>query len=118
MGGDVEIDTYMVNFLIDYNIGKIKPYIGIGLGVADVDLATSVYGGANFQLSGSETLFAAQGIIGVSYEVHENVELFTDARYLVTEEGDFTRRSPVIGSSEQSSDFDAVSINVGLRYLF
>lgn len=120
-GGDFEVQTFLVNAIVDYDLGNgFKPYVGVGVGVADVE-ANGNYlngGGVQFNLRDSDTVFAAQGIAGASYEVTQNIEFFGDARYLATSEAEFERVNALGASTDHDGDFNAFSINTGIRYKF
>ncbi len=120
-GGDFEVQTYMVNALVDYDTGTgFKPYLGVGVGVADIE-ANGNYlngGGVQFNLRDSDTVFAAQAIVGTSYELANNIEVFGDARYLATSEAEFERANALGATTGHDGDFDAFTISTGVRYKF
>lgn len=120
-GGDFEVTTYLVNALVDYDLGNgFKPYVGVGVGVADIQANANYLNGAGvqFNLQESETVFAAQGIVGASYGVTERIELFGDARYLATSEAEFERVNAAGATTDHEGDYNSFSINTGIRYKF
>lgn len=120
-GGDFEVQTFLVNAIVDYDLGnRIKPYVGVGVGVADVEAGVNYLNGAGvpFNLRDSDTVFAAQAIIGASYEVTEKIEFFGDARYLATSEAEFERANALGATTAHDGDFDSYTISTGIRYKF
>ena len=76
--GDVNTWTLMANVLYDYSpAGKFRPYFGVGAGIAriDIDGATPVDGTT---INDHDAVPALRGILGISYDLAENVEIFGD----------------------------------------
>ncbi len=121
--GDISRLLVMANALVDFNTDSaITPYLGVGIGVAfsDTDI---VYGGAPgaappIRFGDSETDFAAQAIIGASYEVSDTTSIFIDGRYsrIFDVSGDRFNPGGLTGNIED--DVSSFSINIGVRYAF
>jgi OmpA-OmpF porin, OOP family len=74
-GGKVGQLTVMANLLYDFMpTSVITPYIGAGAGVAFVDSNSSL----------GSTQFAYQGMVGVAYNVSEQLRFMVEGRYLGT----------------------------------
>jgi OOP family OmpA-OmpF porin len=80
----------MGNLLYDFQTGtRWTPYIGGGIGLADVDsdhIGTLSNGGS---INDSSAEFAYQGIAGVSYQVADHWSVTTDYRYIGTTDPKF-----------------------------
>lgn len=95
----------MVNALYDLDTGTpITPYAGVGVGAAR----------AKVQDIGSKTVFAYQGILGVSYDVTPELKAFADYRYFATE--DVKGRTPA-GASVDVENQNHTGM-IGVRYMF
>ncbi|MCC7422896.1 MAG: outer membrane beta-barrel protein [Planctomycetaceae bacterium] len=106
----------MANYLWDFKHPDRDwyPYVGAGLGVARVEFD-------------SDNLLAFQAIAGVSYRLRSYLEVFAEARYFGTSEGDFTVTTPgfttpgglVIPAGERkvTADFESGGIMLGARIM-
>jgi opacity protein-like surface antigen len=80
MGADMTSWALMANALYDFNTeSSIRPHIGGGLGIAK---GTYANGGLEY----SDTVFAAQFIVGVDYMVAPDLALTLDFRHMRTED--------------------------------
>src|SRR3546814_19180655 len=95
----------MVNALYDFDTGTpFTPYAGVGIGAArtkvkDID---------------SKTLFAYQGILGVSYDVTDELKAYLDYRYFAT--ADLQGTTPAGPDVDVENESHTGMIDV--RYLF
>ncbi len=112
--GDVSTTFVMANVYYDFNAGgRIKPFLGagIGIGFADVDYSPS----AVPVIQDSATEFAYQGIAGFAYEVSPSIELLMAYRYRATSDVS-------VDASLFAADFEIESqfsvIEAGLRFNF
>ena len=105
--------TLMVNGLYDFvNTSPFTPYIGVGIGMADIRYS-HVRLSDTTTIQDSNLVPAAQGIVGVSYKVTNNVSLYTNYQYLVTSRYKLKSENAV-GSDQYHSN----SILVGVTYNF
>lgn len=110
--GDTTADAFMFNALYVFDglgaTGAIRPYIGGGVGGANVEMSA---GGEDFE---SGTVAAYQLIGGVGYELNPNVSLYAEGRWFQTESGKFD------GPDRESFDgkFETFDLLVGMRYAF
>jgi OOP family OmpA-OmpF porin len=110
--GDVDAFTAMGNILYDFQgFGKIKPYLGGGIGLARVrfDGVRPVGGG---QINDHDLAFAYQGIAGLSYAINNTFEVFGDYRYLGTSDLDFQE---AVSGSTVSADYGNHTLMGGIR---
>jgi len=112
--GEALATSLMVNAIYDLDVDSVvKPYVGVGVGLADVNIKNGTpFGGSSINKSDSVT--AAQGIVGASYAMNDKIDLFGDYRYYKTAKADFTT---AVGT-KTSMDFTAHSAMVGLRFSF
>ncbi len=86
LGGDVKVSTFMVNGILEYPEGRIRPYIGAGIGVSavDVDLTLSGnIGGSSVSATGSgdDTCLAWQVLVGTVVTINEQWSADIGYRY-------------------------------------
>jgi OOP family OmpA-OmpF porin len=84
--GNLTSTNYMLNVLYDFDTGsQWVPYVGLGLGMADVK-ANNIHSSATNQvgsyLSGGGNEFAAQFIFGAEYQVSDKIGITIDWRGL------------------------------------
>jgi len=106
VAGDATAKTasLLANFLYDVDLGSPwTPYLGFGLGVARAEQ----FGGS------AKTVFAYQGILGVSYQMSNEVDFFADYRYFGTEATEAT-----VGTRVSSVENRVHSAMLGVRWAF
>ena len=114
--GDISSTRLFANLIADFETNsRFTPYVGAGIGVDFVD-HDIVYGNG-VTISGNDEAFAAQLILGTSYEISDSLSFFTDARYVRSFDVNSTRTSPG-GVASVSDDLDRVNVNFGLRFQF
>lgn len=128
VGGDVEVESIFARLVYQFELGKIDPYVGIGIGSTDVDV-NAVYGGSAGTTPGAQPPFVTdndsatslEARIGAIYSVADNVDLFLE--YSRTEADDINLERLGGGpgglqTSIQEGDFDIDSIAFGVTYRF
>ena len=113
--GDVSTLGFMVNGYYDFDTNsKWKPYIGGGIGGANVSLNNlSVVG---VQLADDDTtVFAYQAKVGVAYEFSPAWEGTLGYRFFGTEDADFVDSS---GSPFSTDGSQAHIVELGFRFRF
>jgi len=128
--GSLSARSLLVNVLYDFDTGsKWVPYIGLGLGAADVTAnsihSSNITASSGF-LDGSSTKFAAQFIFGVEYQVSDKFGVFADWRGLWASSANFnygygcpagsTTGCKATGTT--SYDYWNGALDVGLRVRF
>ena len=110
--GDVNTSSLMLNVVYDINLkSKFVPYIGAGIGFANIDADTGV---GPFSVDDSDNVFAWQGILGAAYHLQDQLDLFVDYRYFHANDPDFD----ISGLGSVSIDYTSHSVMLGLRYRF
>jgi opacity protein-like surface antigen len=80
--GDTSIFTGMINAILGVPVGGVlRPYVGVGIGGAIVDIDAAVTD-LDFSLADSDTVFAAQAFAGVDLSITENLAIGGRVRYL------------------------------------
>lgn len=112
--GDVSSWSAMVNALYDFNAsGKLQPYIGVGAGIARLDVS-GASPSAGTIIDDADTTFAWQGMAGVAYAVSERVKLTLGYRYFAVPDASFNSSA----GTSFDSDYASHDILFGLRYSF
>ncbi len=111
--GDVHSFGFMGNVLYDFGDGMIVPYIGAGIGFANVsfDAITPVGGSV---VDDNDTVLAYQGIAGLAVPLNDLVAISLDYRYFATMDPDFTTDSGTSVEGEYANH----TFMVGLRFSF
>ncbi|MEM8615935.1 MAG: P44/Msp2 family outer membrane protein [Pseudomonadota bacterium] len=112
--GDITNTAFFVNGYYDFNReSSFQPYVGVGLGFSDVSV--------NYQpsgievIDGSETKFAYQGKLGVTWWLNPSVEVFGEYAYRATEDIELNNElfPGTLDIENQSNSF-----SIGARYRF
>jgi outer membrane immunogenic protein len=112
--GHLSAVSLLANVWYDVDLGKVKPYLGGGVGAASVS-AGKVGVGPVTIANNSDTVFAFQLGAGVGYEIVPAIVLTLDYRYIQT--SDPTFKDLVLGTRFQS-EYHAHDLRLGARYQF
>jgi opacity protein-like surface antigen len=78
----VDTTSVLLNAIYDFDLGiPLHPYIGVGLGMANVDYQLSVTGTGEVLLDDNDTAFAYQAILGAGVSIGRRFHLGIDYRY-------------------------------------
>jgi outer membrane protein OmpA-like peptidoglycan-associated protein len=112
-GGKFASWSFMANGLYDIALGwPVTPYVGAGIGVADVSTNGSIPGTA-LSVRGSQANFAYQGIGGLAYALSDNLKADASYRYFRTTDPD---TDTAIGKA--SSEYHNHTLLLSLRWEF
>jgi opacity protein-like surface antigen len=113
--GDVSTLAFMVNGFYDFSTGsKWKPYIGGGVGAANVSLNN--ISAVGFLLADdNQTVFAYQAKLGVAYEFNPAWEGTLGYRFFATEDATFVDST---GFSFSADGVQAHILELGFRFRF
>jgi opacity protein-like surface antigen len=89
--------------------GPVRPYVGVGLGVASVDLADGV-------VEGVGSAFTGEVIAGVSTPVSKSTSLFVDVRYVHV--GPIQVDSDLDEDADSDFDLGGAQASAGVRVHF
>ena len=117
--GDLQMFVGLVNAFYGIRFGRFEPFVGGGLGFANLDLDGD-YGANVLDVKEDSTEFAWSLSGGVSFAVHERVDLSLGYRYLGTTDPDFAtfpyiRVNPDLTTTEFTG---SAEIEVGLHEFF
>jgi outer membrane protein OmpA-like peptidoglycan-associated protein len=122
-GGSSTVWSLMANGYWDFNKGGAwQPYVGIGLGWADVEVdGADVDPDPAVSFEGSQGVFAWQGMVGIGWAVSQQLMLDLGYRYFSADGVEFdvavdTLPDPTF--AELEGDYDQQAVTLGLRYSF
>jgi OOP family OmpA-OmpF porin len=112
--GNVSTTALMFNAYLDVKTASaFRPYVGAGIGVANVDF--NDYRGAGVDILDEDTtVIAYQGIAGVMFDMTEQTALTLDYRYFATSDADVTTQAP----SNTDIAYKSHNVFVGAQYRF
>ncbi len=127
--GDTKIDFFLVNNYSDIIWSEdqvLVPFVGGGLGVANVDANILYAGGGsptpNFVATGDDSGLATTIAGGLTWLTGADWEVYGEARYYQIYDVELERRFIGNGSNllnaNVSDDFDGTSLTIGARYKF
>jgi opacity protein-like surface antigen len=106
--GELTSFSIMANVWYDFcPDATFHPYIGGGVGWADVELDLSEAGSASY------TGFAWQAAVGVGFDVTDNMRLNLEYRWFDVPDAEFN-----IGGTDMGIDYELQEIIVGMRINF
>jgi opacity protein-like surface antigen len=112
VSGQMQASSYMANAIYTFEpidaAGAVRPYVGLGLGAADLTYEPDGAGRLGGDLS-----FAYQAMAGIGYRMNESWTLSGEVRYLGVSEQDVSASFASFETKYQS--FDAL---VGATYRF
>jgi outer membrane protein OmpA-like peptidoglycan-associated protein len=113
--GEVRALSFMANLLYDFDLGgSIIPYVGVGIGGAQIDVDSLGVAGISF--NDRQLAFAYQGIIGVAYQISEEVEAYADYRYFSTAGLELQDSLPA--AAQIDDEYSSHTVIIGLRWTF
>ena len=108
--GDVSSTALMGNVYWDLNTSTaVTPFIGAGIGVANVDGEIDSVFGIPVNESGDDTVFAYQLALGVAFKVSEAAKIDLSYRYFATSDADL---------DGMEIEYETSNIMVGFRTNF
>ena len=94
--GDVATLSLMANGIYAFEAGRLRPYFGVGLGLArhdaTEDAQTVTIGGETVEYpksSDEDTVFAYQAMAGIAFPMSDTMEARIGYRYFATADADF-----------------------------
>ena len=126
--GSAEVEGILARVKYEFNVGKFKPYLGLGIGQSDLEVDI-IYGGSIGSVPGTQPPFA-QGSdsatalelrAGFEYRVTDIVGLFAEYTTTDVDDVEFSRTGGGPGglaTTTQSGDFEVDSINFGINFHF
>ncbi len=113
-GGRTNAFSVMTNGLYDFlPDSKWHPFIGAGVGMADV-MSNDIHNGGSWAYSGNDWVFAYQGMAGLGYDLTHNWMVKAQYRYFATADYNVDGAGGTTGHASYKSN----SVLVGLTYTF
>lgn len=113
--GDVTATALMLNGYYDFNAdSKWKPFIGAGIGYANMSINNLSFGGA-IAADDSAAVFAYQLKAGIGYAFTNSLDGTLGYRFFGTGDGDFVDTA---GFAFETDGLQTHIIEVGVRYRF
>ncbi len=114
--GNVHAWAAMLNGYYDFNRGgAVQPYVGIGVGGARLNVSAAG-GFGSFQ--DEDTVLAYQAMLGVAFNLTEQLALDIGYRYFVADDADFDGLGPNLTAATFDAEYEHQAITLGLRYQF
>ena len=116
--GNMESNSFMFNIVADLRprtVGCVSAYLGGGIGVlyvdSDIATATDLY-------DINDEALAFQGIVGINFPVRDQLDLYSEYRYLGADSINVDR-TDMMGMTESlgAFSFDSHSFVFGMRFL-
>jgi opacity protein-like surface antigen len=108
--------SLMANAWYDFDLGlPITPYIGGGVGLAQVKISGSLADTTLFEKN--DEVFAWQAGAGFSIPITDATKVFVDYRYFAAN-GAHLKLEPGFNGGSINADFDSHSVILGLRFNF
>ncbi len=114
----LESFTFMGNAIYHFNdVGSgFRPYIGAGLGGAQLRVSDGVLGGTAF-IGDSEIVFAWQAFAGFAINVDKNIDFFAEYRYQGASDADVTLHFPGPVNTPTDIEYQSHNVSAGFRFL-
>lgn len=112
--GEIQADVYTANYFYDFNIdSSVMPYVGAGVGVANIELTPTNAAGAD----GDDTVPVYQVMAGLGYspEYAPRTELSVGYKYLAPMNDPEVANT---GLGRTEVEFDNHSVEVGAKFRF
>ncbi len=119
LNGDVTSWAAMLNLYYDFNRGgRFEPYVGVGVGAAQVEVGVEGTGVPWFTPADSEdTVVAYQGLAGVAIGLSERLDLDIGYRYFHAPNLDISDSFADL-PADAEADYTHQAVTVGLRWQF
>lgn len=117
-GAHLETFSFMTNLLWSFDCGgKWRPYIGAGLGGAQVTVTDGNFNflGTTAFTGDSDIVFAYQGFGGVSIPFDDSLAIFIEYRYQAADDADLTITNNIGGQISISQEYQSHNLSAGLH---
>lgn len=123
LGGESSTFSAMFNLVWDVDSDfwnwspinrRLVPYFGLGVGVVHIDQDIRFNGN---RMNDDDTVFGGQVLVGLSYRIKRDWEMFVDGRFLWAADPDFA--TTINGTSTPfKSDYQSQTVMFGMRFYF
>lgn len=126
--GSLEIETVLARVKYQFNAGRLKPYLGLGIGQSDITVDARYGMSVNTATAsqppfaaGSDSAAALEVRAGVEYQINDAFGVFVEYSSTDVSDIEFARRGGGPGglaTTTQQGDYDFDSLNLGLSIHF
>ena len=121
--GDIESYAGMLNLyweFVDLCQGRLKPYIGAGVGAVNVSADLRLDGGMDAFTDNDDSSFAYQYMVGVNYKVRTYSDFFVEYRYFAADSIRFDTTLPAgsLLDGDGELNYETNNIFFGMRLKF
>ncbi len=110
--GDVTALSAMINGFYDFNMdGSFTPYVGAGIGGAQVE-ANGLSPVGSTSVDDKDTVLAYQAMVGVAYSLSDALSLTADYRYFATDDLGYSAAS----GTSVDQEYAHQSVMLGIRF--
>ena len=112
--GGLEHEAGILNVFADFRReARVSPYVGVGVGVAEVTLDEYGYEGLPDPVTAEKNALTYQAIAGLAVALAEDWSLQFDARYVSGDDAELD-----FGGMTTELSYSAFSLTAGVRYTF
>lgn len=119
-GAEASATSLFANAIYDFNReGRFRPYLGVGIGAAQIDAAAFNNAILPSDLVGfddTDTKLAYQALAGLGVGLSDGLTLDLGYRYLAARDLEFSGRGALGVSRKFAADFDQHSVSAGVRW--
>lgn len=112
LNGDVGVWGAMLNGYYDFLEGPLVPFVGLGVGYAQVDAKVNL--GNISVIDDDDTVLAYQAMVGVSYDFMPNLAGVLAYRYMSLDDPQFKDQA----GGKVDMEYDTQIVDLGIRYSF
>lgn len=118
-GGSVETTAFMANVYKDFGDGALRPYLGLGLGVAQSELrATFTPPLSTPVVDNDDSGLAYQIMLGATFDLGARAAIDFGYRYFAAPGFEGTGVTPPAATFPVGADFEHQALTAGLRWTF
>ncbi len=123
--GDISVQTFSVDAIYQFGKSSLKPYLGFGIGLTDVDIDVRYGGSVNApagsppNINDSDNVLSLQYRAGLEYSVNNSWGVFAEYKFVDVDDISVSRIGGGPGglaTTSQEGDFDIGSFLLGVKY--
>jgi len=92
---------------------RIRPFVGLGIGQAQVKLNNVGHDGTSLLMSSSDDALIGQASLGASYSINDNIDVVLEYSYVKSQDVEYNS-----GISSEKLEFSSHNVGLGVRYTF
>ncbi len=103
---------------IDFNLDRVHPYLGLGLGIAGVSANDIAFDTTGTVIDDGDPRFAFQGIAGLAVDLTDHIDFLVDYRFFGTPGSELDAVDATGTRQDADTDYFSHSVLAGFRYRF